>query len=104
VCRYGGEEFVVVAAGLSPAAMMHFAERIRARIETECGAAVREVPGMKVTISIGVAVLQADVTTQQVLVDRADEALYRAKNDGRNQVKIWRPDQVDTGAFLGSKF
>jgi diguanylate cyclase (GGDEF)-like protein/PAS domain S-box-containing protein len=100
VCRYGGEEFVVVAAGLSPAAMMHFAERIRSRVQAECGPGVREVPGMHVTVSLGVAVLQGDVVSEQVLIDRADEALYRAKNDGRNQVKIWRPQVMETGAYL----
>ena len=92
VCRYGGEEFVVVVAGLSAAESMAFAERIRERIELECGPGVREVAGMRVTVSVGVDVLRsADANSGHDLVERADQALYNAKRGGRNRVCLYRP-------------
>lgn len=86
VCRYGGEEFVVVLPGLDEVQAAAVAERLRQSIEARCGPAVREVPGMKVTVSLGVASLGDDVRTPLELVDRADAALYAAKKGGRNRV------------------
>jgi diguanylate cyclase (GGDEF)-like protein len=88
VCRYGGEEFCVVLPGSSIEEARQTAERMRRRIESECGPAVKEVPGMRVTVSIGVATLAESVTTPLELIDRADQALYDAKKGGRNQVRV----------------
>jgi diguanylate cyclase (GGDEF)-like protein len=85
VCRYGGEEFVVVLPGLGEAHAMEVAERIRAAVERECGPAVKEVPGMKVTASVGVASIADDARTPAELIDFADGALYAAKKSGRNR-------------------
>ena len=86
VCRYGGEEFCVVLHGSTLAAAQEFGERVRRRIEAECGMAVREVPGMRVTASLGLAVLSDAQTPAPKLIDQADQALYRAKRGGRNRV------------------
>jgi diguanylate cyclase (GGDEF)-like protein len=89
VCRYGGEEFCVVVPGLEPAALRQLGERIRARIEAECGPAVREVPDMKVTTSVGFEPAGAALASVQAMIDHADQALYAAKRGGRNRVVLF---------------
>jgi diguanylate cyclase (GGDEF)-like protein len=86
VCRYGGEEFVVIVPGLQPAEMLAFGERVRARIEAECGRGVREVPGMVVTASLGCDAAGETAASVQAMIERADQALYAAKQGGRNRV------------------
>lgn len=86
VCRYGGEEFCIAVPGLPLQDTLEFAERVRLRIERECGLGVREVPGLRITSSVGVDALGAAVTTPAALIERADQALYRAKRGGRNRV------------------
>lgn len=85
VCRYGGEEFCIAAAGLGSTGALQLAERIRARVERECAAGVREIQGLRVTISAGVVTRDAD-EAGNALIDLADQALYRAKRSGRNRV------------------
>ena len=94
VCRYGGEEFCVVVPGMALAEATAFAERLRASIENECGADVREVEGMRVTISLGVDTLSSEVTAGPAMIDRADQALYRAKRSGRNRVCQYMPESA----------
>jgi diguanylate cyclase (GGDEF)-like protein len=86
VCRWGGEEFCIVVGGIGVAETLDFAERVRMRIERECGAAVREVPGLRITASVGAEVLQGYDESTAALIERADQALYRAKRAGRNCV------------------
>lgn len=82
-CRYGGEEFVVVMPDTDMTVAAMVAERLRRRIASE---PFKIAQGDKsVTISIGIAALGADDTPAQVL-KRADQALYRAKHEGRNRV------------------
>jgi diguanylate cyclase (GGDEF)-like protein len=83
--RLGGEEFAVFAVGEAVAHITLFAERLRARI-----AALRFAEPMAdrvVTVSIGVAVRQPREALLD-LIQRADMALYGAKNGGRNQVCV----------------
>lgn len=85
-CRWGGEEFVLVLAGVSVRDAVLVADRIRLRVQDEASH-----NGARVTISIGVAGCPP-TTPQQVAqaltatVGLADEALYRAKGEGRNRV------------------
>ena len=92
VGRYGGEEFCVVVPGLDLPKAMAFAERLRAKVEQECAAALRDVPGLQVRISLGVDVLTDEMATPAALIDRADQGLYRAKRSGRNQVCAFSPE------------
>jgi diguanylate cyclase (GGDEF)-like protein len=88
--RYGGEEFAVLLPQTDAASACRLAERIRLGVECE---PVPLEDGRKVhlSVSIGVAAL-ADRTTQTpaeagaALLRQADEAVYRAKSDGRNRV------------------
>lgn len=81
VARYGGEEFVIVLPGTTQAAAMKVAETIRLAIES-CAFHFRDKP-VKVTASAGVCEIHENETVE-MLFDRADKALYKAKNSGRN--------------------
>jgi two-component system cell cycle response regulator len=85
-CRYGGEEFVVVMPETDMAVAGVVAERIRRRIAGEPFAIQKGSGALDVTISIGIAALQAADDTADTILKRADQALYRAKRDGRNRV------------------
>lgn len=84
VCRWGGEEFLVILPHTSEAGGRIVAERLRSAIEQ--GAASDAGP-KRVTISIGIATYAGESTTES-FVERADQALYRAKKRGRNRVEI----------------
>ncbi|MFO1108365.1 MAG: PleD family two-component system response regulator [Bradyrhizobium sp.] len=85
-CRYGGEEFVIVMpeTDLHVAGMV--AERLRRSIAGESFAVNKGAKRIEVTISIGLAILERKGEPVGDLLKRADKALYRAKNDGRNRV------------------
>lgn len=82
VFRYGGEEFLVVLAEVGEAQAMVVAEKIRSRIETS-ETLLPDMRAVKVTISIGIASCDGHPDYQRI-VDRADKALYAAKDSGRN--------------------
>jgi two-component system cell cycle response regulator len=85
VGRLGGEEFVVVMPETNPAGAAVAAERLRAAMANE----VFELDGgttVPLTVSIGVAVTDDGDNDSEALLKRADDALYAAKNDGRNRV------------------
>jgi diguanylate cyclase (GGDEF)-like protein len=84
--RLGGEEFVVLAPDTSIQGAMELAERIRAEVEA------RHVPvkggRLAFTISLGVAQTLEQDTDLEATLRRADLALYEAKENGRNQVRL----------------
>jgi two-component system, cell cycle response regulator len=84
-CRYGGEEFVVVMPDTDMAVATVVAERLRRRIASEPFPIQQGAHTIEVTISIGIAALGHDENAAMV-IKRADQALYRAKRDGRNRV------------------
>jgi diguanylate cyclase (GGDEF)-like protein len=86
--RYGGEEFLVILAEPSAAGARSAMERIRRAVEALGLPHEANVPGGVVTVSVGIAmlVLGADETAEHWL-QRADDALYRAKQAGRNRVE-----------------
>jgi two-component system cell cycle response regulator len=84
-CRYGGEEFVVIMPETDIAVATMVAERLRRRIAGEPFPIQQGARNIEVTISIGIAALGRNEDAAAVL-KRADQALYRAKRDGRNRV------------------
>jgi diguanylate cyclase (GGDEF)-like protein len=89
--RYGGEEFVVILPNTSPDGAMRVAERMRLKVEEMGIAHKKSLPGRIVTISLGVATSQdtATLVSLEDLIKDADIALYRAKEQGRNQVQLF---------------
>lgn len=83
--RFGGEELVVLMPGASVEVAARHAEDVRSKIEELLFA---EYPELRITASFGV--ISSKVSTdEKVLLQKVDEALYEAKNNGRNQVKIY---------------
>ncbi len=85
-CRYGGEEFVIVMPETDMAVATIVAERLRRRIAAEPFAVQQGARQITATISVGIATLDAADDTVAKILKRADQALYRAKRDGRNRV------------------
>jgi diguanylate cyclase (GGDEF)-like protein len=85
VVRWGGEEFLVVLPGVEKATALHVVERARKAIEDDAVVVGGQV--VRITISVGVAERHPG-ETRDALIARADEALYVAKNSGRNRVEL----------------
>jgi diguanylate cyclase (GGDEF)-like protein len=86
LARYGGEEFVALCPETDKKGAMFYAERLRCKVE-EYPFEGRELqPLGRVTISAGVATFPDDATVGAALIDCADQALYEAKEGGRNRV------------------
>lgn len=87
VARYGGEEFVIVLPDTRPDGAFTFAERLRQRIAEYDFAEAGEP--LYVTVSIGMASFPEEgVVRAEDLIERADQAMYRAKQEGRNRVRV----------------
>jgi diguanylate cyclase (GGDEF)-like protein len=82
IARYGGEEFVVIFPGMSADHALAAAESLRQVIERKSP----ELFGFRQTASIGVATFPADARNAAELLRRADQAVYQAKEQGRNRV------------------
>ncbi len=86
--RYGGEEFVAVLTGTDPEGALVVAERMQKALTDEAIPHDFSDTADIVTLSMGVATIIPDIdNTPEQLISAADKALYKAKGDGRNQVK-----------------
>ena len=85
-CRYGGEEFVIVMPETDMGVATMVAERLRRRIAGEPFPIQQGMRLLDVTLSIGIAALNGEGDNAAAMLKRADQALYRAKRDGRNRV------------------
>jgi diguanylate cyclase (GGDEF)-like protein len=93
VARYGGEEFGVILPETSLEGAAVFAERIRKKVEESF---IQEGDKkLKVTLSIGVSCISVTKCTKTSdLIEAADQALYKAKAEGRNQVQTYKESEV----------
>ena len=91
VCRYGGEEFAIVLPDASEKDALAIAERIRANIESHRFLFEEDKAPSKITVSMGVASFPEDGSRKSELIRAADEALYEAKNAGKNRVCCFHP-------------
>lgn len=96
-CRLGGEEFVVVLPGASAEIASSRAEELKAKVESLTIRYLgRTLP--KTTISVGVAAFPGSGGTPEAVIKAADEALYRAKEQGRNRVETASPIENSSAA------
>ena len=94
--RYGGEEFIGLLLECPLEAAQEMAERLR-RAVGEAPQYIADIP-LTVTVSLGLATLTDDCASVDELISRADQALYRAKQGGRNRVCAWSPTEAVAGA------
>ncbi len=94
--RYGGEEFAVVCEGTDTDGAFKLAERIRKDLEREVFQA--EQGALRVTISMGISTYPQHGSDKETLLERADIALYAAKEGGRNQVLTWNSKMGSSSA------
>lgn len=83
VARYGGEEFAMILEDTDADGAKLFSERVRQELAAQLMSSDRG--SFRVTISLGVATYPVDGKEKEVLVERADQALYAAKESGRNR-------------------
>jgi diguanylate cyclase (GGDEF)-like protein len=84
--RLGGEEFLVVLPDTSMEVAMQMAERLRRKVESLALGSL--APGLQITASVGAAQADHEADDLPELVRRADTAMYRAKDAGRNRVEV----------------
>ena len=92
--RYGGEEFAVVMPFTDSEGAQKSAERLR-QVVHEHASADNSIPANRLSVSIGVAFCPTDDQSTEGLIQKADNALYEAKKDGKNRVCCFN---AETGA------
>lgn len=85
LCRWGGEEFLILLRGTIVREAVQIAERLRQKVESHIFSSFEHV--RDITVSIGGCGLPPNRTIER-LIEVADTALYIAKGNGRNQVKV----------------
>jgi two-component system cell cycle response regulator len=99
--RYGGEEFVV----LLPETPVHIARDVAERLRKAVAKNVISYNRQhhSVTISVGIASFCGSSETAVSLIERADQALYKSKRDGRNRVSVWTPSMRKSATAVAAK-
>ncbi|MBD3223112.1 MAG: diguanylate cyclase [Caldithrix sp.] len=96
VFRYGGEEFCILLPGMPRDSVYVLAERIRKQIMNQPFYKEEVQPKGKLTISIGSATYPDDSAHEKELVEKADAALYKSKERGRNKFTLYEQHMSDT--------
>jgi diguanylate cyclase (GGDEF)-like protein len=102
VARYGGEEFGVLLNEIEIDEVLVYAERIREAI-ANFNLTTTEGRRIGVTVSLGVAICHQGNLEDQEFIRRADQALYRAKDMGRNRFCVWKEDDDHICTLKGKK-
>ncbi|MBN1958830.1 MAG: diguanylate cyclase [Desulfuromonadales bacterium] len=92
-CRYGGEEFAVILPDTKAKQAEVLAERIHKQVAKVSSAQPLERRPITVSIGISSATRRNNIHPR-ILIEEADQALYLAKEKGRNRTEIWRPDYI----------
>ena len=97
VYRYGGEEFLICLPDTGPEEARRVLNRVRVRIAKD-GLVTQAGDEVSVTVSFGVTLLNPRRPIAE-LMERADKALYVAKQAGRNRVEVWRAEEARGGGL-----
>ncbi len=89
LAKYGGDEFVVILPGTDKVGAYLAAERLRERVEKETFAGGEFQPQGRVTVSLGISSFPEHGDTEDIVLDRADRAMYVSKETGRNRTTIY---------------
>jgi diguanylate cyclase (GGDEF)-like protein len=92
VCRYGGEEFAIIMPNLTKQYAYNILERLRPAVEEVFTRLKKDIPAPPLTISSGIASFPFDARNKEGLIKKADEALYRAKETGKNRTVLYTQD------------
>ncbi|RJQ41388.1 MAG: diguanylate cyclase [Nitrospiraceae bacterium] len=89
--RYGGEEFAVILPRTDSKGAMNIAERLRKAVSSKSFdiGHISHTGPIQATLSIGIATSPLDAKTKEELIEKADQALYHAKHNGRNRSVLW---------------
>jgi two-component system cell cycle response regulator len=90
-CRYGGEEFIILLHDTTAMQAIYVAEKLRKLVESHPFQSKDGRP-IQVTVSIGIAERAASLKTPEDLITRSDEAMYKAKQNGRNRTVLYTGD------------
>jgi diguanylate cyclase (GGDEF)-like protein len=96
VCRYGGEEFVIISPELDEKQALAFAEKLREAVEKFKFTNEHSQPKGSVSVSIGIGVFPGISTGPETLLKKTDEAMYQAKRAGRNRSVLGKPTKKKT--------
>ncbi|MDX1491518.1 MAG: diguanylate cyclase [Pseudohongiellaceae bacterium] len=91
--RYGGEEFAVVLPDTTAKQAFAFAERLRKKVD----ASVVKFEGLEIKFKISIGISQIDETMKgpEAWLSLSDQALYKSKNNGRNQTTVFEPETIE---------
>ncbi len=103
VARYGGDEFALLLGGVEEEVALAVAQRIRRKVETTNFDVGVDDARVAVTLSMGLAVCGFHDTPES-LMKKADAALYRSKQAGRNRLTVYRSDMAGGSVLLPSAF
>ncbi len=92
LAKYGGDEFVIILSNSDKIGAFLGAERLRETVEHTAFEGGESQPLGKVTLSLGIASYPEHGATTKEILDRADKAMYIAKESGRNKTVIYSPD------------
>ncbi len=90
-CRYGGEEFIIILPETTALQAAFVAEKIR-KLTARYQFFSRDGEPIQITVSVGIAEAAPTYKTPEELIARSDEAMYQAKEHGRNKTVIYRED------------
>ena len=93
LCRYGGEEFCLLVPTCDAEEGAMIAEKARQRVLEQGSTAVENVLDLCISGSFGVSTLSDNPKNLSEMIEFADRALYDAKENGRNQVVVYKPQQ-----------
>lgn len=87
--RYGGDEFCIILDGVTGTQALQIGEHLRSIIHSYSHDGMEHLPGKRLSVSMGIASLDDDISSYMDLIEKADTALYRAKYLRKNRVEVY---------------